>query len=335
MPQLENKRIVITGGTGMIGQYLLEKLLNNYNLKDIKVLSIDDRQYVKHRSIQYVQTDLRDMSECKKHINKNTDIVFHLAGIKGSPKLTKEQPASFFVSTIQFNTNVLEAAKNCQWILYTSSVGVYGPAEVFYEDDCWKQFPSENDKFAGWAKRMGELQLEAYAIEFGKKNYSIVRPMNVYGKFDNFNLETCMVIPALIAKASALPDGGTLEVWGDGSAIRDLVHSEDVANSMIQCVEKEITEPINISGGQSYTIKNLVDEIVRIFANEHNKHLSVQWLHDKPSGDRKRIANTDRAKSYDILSNRLLSSGLSETINWYLENRETLKERYDVFSSRE
>ena len=109
--------------------------------------------------------------------------------------MTAQKPASFFVPTITFNTNMMEAARRCKVkkYLYTSTIGVYAPAEVFYEDDVWKTFPSPNDRFAGWAKRMGELQAEAYAIEYGWKDIAIVRPANVYGPFDNFDPTNAMV----------------------------------------------------------------------------------------------------------------------------------------------
>ena len=81
-----------------------------------------------------------------------------------------------------------------KWYLYTSTVGVYGEAEIFKEDNVWKSFPSKHDWFGGWAKRMGELQAEAYAIQNGKANVSIVRPANVYGPYDNFDIKTSQIV---------------------------------------------------------------------------------------------------------------------------------------------
>ena len=87
------------------------------------------------------------------------------------------------VPTLQFSVNMMEAARleGVRNYLFTSSVGVYEPAEIFYEEKVWETFPSENDKHAGWAKRICELQAEAYEIQYGWKNISIVRPANVYG----------------------------------------------------------------------------------------------------------------------------------------------------------
>src|SRR5207302_3282885 len=95
------------------------------------------------------------------------DFVFNLLGVKGSPAVTTTKPASFFVPTLQMDTNLMDAAQRArvEGFLFTSSVGVYAPAEVFHEDDVWKTFPSEHDRFAGWAKRMGELQAESSPIQ--------------------------------------------------------------------------------------------------------------------------------------------------------------------------
>jgi len=135
--KFKDKNILVTGGNGMIGKQLV-RLLNEQGAK----VSIADLPF-----------DLRDRNVCKSMCYQK-DIVFHLAGIKGSPQRCMEQPASFSVPMIQFNANMVEAAYEAgvEWFLYTSSVGVYHPSEVFEEDDVWKTFPSENDWYAGWAK---------------------------------------------------------------------------------------------------------------------------------------------------------------------------------------
>ena len=146
--------------------------------------------------------------------------------------MTMEKPASFFVPTIMFSINMMEAARRMQvsQYLFTSSIGVYSPSEIFFEDDVWKSFPSENDKYAGWAKRICELQSEVYEIEDKWQGISIVRPANVYGPYDNFDVNNAMVIPSLIKKA--IKSKKILNVWGDGSNIRDFIYSEDVARGM-------------------------------------------------------------------------------------------------------
>jgi len=231
------------------------------------------------------------------------------------------------IPMLQFNTNMMEAARkaNVKWYLYTSSVGVYSPADVFYEDDVWKTFPSPNDKFAGWAKRMGELQAEAYSIQYGLDNISIVRPANIFGKYDNFNPVNSMVVPSLIRKAQ---ENDILEVWGDGSPIRDFIFADDVADSMIKCVENKVTLPINLGSGKGFTIKELVDVVVKTSGKEN---LEVKWLVDKGNGDAIRIMSTERAESFGIKSNTTLEDGIRIVTEWFKNNKNTIDQRYNVF----
>ncbi|MEK6880563.1 MAG: NAD-dependent epimerase/dehydratase family protein, partial [Nanoarchaeota archaeon] len=239
----------MTGGTGMIGRQLVYLLLQEGAL--VRVASLDDATWAVEGA-EFIRADLTKFDNCLKVCN-GMDYVFHLAGVKGSPKLTMKNPASFFVPTILFNTNMMEAARQSkvERYLFTSTVGVYAPSEVFYEDDVWKTFPSENDKFAGWAKRMGELQAEAYKIEYGWDKISIVRPANVYGDYDNFDLETGMVVPSLIKRAVDGEDPRV--VWGYGSPIRDFIHAKDVARRMMIVVGK--TSPKKFSTKFQYTKK--------------------------------------------------------------------------------
>ena len=156
----------------MIGQPLVEMLIEKGAM--VRIASLDEPSRA-HPDADFMKADLRYLDQCLKTC-EGMDYVFNLVGIKGSPAMTAKQPASFFVPTLQFSINMMEAARRqgVMKYLFTSSVGVYEPAEVFYEDDVWKTFPSENDRFAGWAKRMGELQAEVYRIEYGWNDIFIV-----------------------------------------------------------------------------------------------------------------------------------------------------------------
>ena len=225
---------------------------------------------------------------------------------------------------MQFNTNMLEAAmkQGVDWYLYTSTVGVYKPAEVLHEDDVWNTTPSKNDWFGGWAKRMGELQCMAYERQYGQGRCSIVRPANVYGSHDNFDLDSAMVIPSLIRKAFS---DGVLSVWGDGSAIRDFIHARDVARGMIFAVENKITEPINLGSGDEISIKRIAETI----ATEAD--VEIQWDTTKPTGDPRRVFDMSRANSYGFFPEVSIEDGIKETISWYLKNKQVANAGKDVF----
>jgi GDP-L-fucose synthase len=298
---LNNKNVLVTGGNGMIGRQLVE-LLYDTTSANVTVADLPN-------------VDLRDRKDCKA-VCDGQDIVFHLAGIKGSPIRCMESPATFSVPMIQFNANMVEAAYNAgvEWFLYTSSVGVYHPAEVFVEDDVWKTFPSENDWYAGWAKRVGELNVEAYMKQYDWNKCSIVRPANVYGPYDNFG-EWSMVIPSLIKKAKDAGVGGTISVWGDGTPIRDFVHSRDVARGMIFAVENQITEPLNLGSGNGVSIAQIASSIAARF------ECGIEFDKTKPSGDSKRLMDMTRTYSYGFKNLMNIDDGLEETMEWYLNEK--------------
>ena len=268
MLDLKNKKVLVTGANGMIA-YQLIKLLKqkdcNLTLTDIQ----DESKYFDDE--KDIGGDFRSRS-FSDSICEKQDIVFSLVGMKGSPKRCLEAPASLSIPMTQFNANIIESAhkNNVEWFLYTSTVGVYSPADVFNEDDVWSTFPSKLDWYGGWAKRMGELHIGSLDVEYGWNKASIVRPANVYGPYDNFG-EWSMVIPSLIKKGF---ENDVIEVWGDGSPIRDIVYSEDVARGMIYMVENEITEPINLGSGTGVTIK----EIAEIYSLSEQKVFLTKFV---------------------------------------------------------
>lgn len=324
----KNKNILVTGGTGLIGRPLVE-MLTELEAK-VTIVSLDDPSRAPEGT-EFVKADLREFNNCME-VCEGRDIVFQLAGVKGSPAMTAKRPASFFVPTISFNTNVMEAARRngVERYLFTSSVGVYSPAEVFHEDDVWETFPSPNDRFAGWAKRMGELQAEAYKIEYGWDKISIVRPANVYGPYDNFDPENAMVIPSLIKRAV---DGeNPLTVWGDGSPIRDFIHAKDVATGMLLAVEKGINEPINLGSGSGVSIKEIAETVAN---NAPGGPIPIEWDTSKPKGDAKRLMDMQRAKSYGFEPKISIEEGIKDTIEWYLKNKDEVDKRYNSFTEKE
>jgi len=319
----KDKKVLVTGGTGLIGIPLVEILIKKG--AKVRIVSLDDPSRA-HPQAEFIRADLTRFENCLKAC-KEMDYVFHLAGIKGSPAMTSEKPASFFVPTILFNTNMMEAARQCgvKRYLFTSTIGVYSPAEIFYEDDVWKTFPSENDKFAGWAKRMGELQAEAYRIEYGWKDIVIVRPANVYGPYDNFDPANAMVIPSLIKRA--IDGENPLMVWGDGTPIRDFIFAKDVARGMLIALERCPGYPLNLGSGRGYSIK----EVVEIIINNLERKPKVIWDTSKPSGDKKRLMDISKARALGWKPEISLESGIKEVMDWYKRNKEIVNKRFNVF----
>lgn len=312
MIDLKNKRVLVTGGTGMIGIALVDLLIEK-GVHEVTTVSLDKQR--KEHKPDYVVThlygDLRDRDTCIR-ICKEKDIIFHLAGIKGSPGMATSKPATFMVPMVQFNAAMLEAIFHSQpeWSLFTSSVGVYAPADVFEEDTVWSTMPSPNDMCPGWAKRLGELQILAYQKEFNYNKISVIRPANVFGPYDNFDTKSCMVIPATINKVlNAIHE---VEMHGNGSNVRDFIYARSCAEQMIWMVENEITQPLNAGSGRRNTIKDIVDTVVKL----SGKDIKVNW-NGKFSGDAVRVMSMKKAFDLGWTPKDDLVSGLKETIDWY------------------
>ena len=285
-------KALIIGGKGMVGRQL--EILCKEIYTEVKVVDIE-----------------YDMT-----IQSNTEIIqdynhiYHLAGIKGSPLRVKERPADY-LPMLQFDTNVIRAVGKYKpdWFLYTSSVGVYPPSEFYNEDDVWDKVPSPNDKIPAYIKRMGELSCEAISITNDYKNISIVRPANIYGPFDNFGDEST-VIASMIKKGY---HDKVLNVWGDGTPIRDFIYSKDVARGMIHMVQNRINDTINLGSGEEVRISDIAGIIGNYFSKE------IEYDTTKPNGDLRRQMNTDKMKKCGFKREYSLQQGIEETIKYYEE----------------
>lgn len=332
------KRVLVTGGTGLIGVPLVKKLIELG--AEVNVVSMDNKeraQQVLPVGAKFYQLDLTDYCWCSFACrlfpgDSPADMVFHLAGVKGSVSLGRSKPASFFTSMLQFNTNMMEAAykSGVERYLYTSSVGVYPEASIFREDEAWNGPPFSVDQFPGWAKRMGELQAEAYKIEYGWDKIAIVRPCNVFGPYDRFDEETSMVVSALITRVNNTKMGDKVKVWGDGSAIRDFIFSEDVADGMLLAMEKGANcTPINLGSGRGYSIRELVEAVAEAYDIPMS---TFEFDTSKPSGESIRLMDVQRAKDMiGFEAKTSLKEGVKKTVDWYLNNMTIASSSFDAF----
>ena len=311
LKSFRGKSVLITGGTGMIGRQIVTILVDagacvtSVSLDNIKV----------SEKAEHIYGDLSSFDFCKE-ITRGKDCVFHVAGVKGSIEVTKSRPASFFVPLLMMNTNMLEACRvnKVTKVVYTSSIGAYSDAEIFREDQNLEGPPM--DLYPGWAKRVAEMQIQTYQIQYKLNNFAVVRPCNVYGPGDNFDPGNAMVIPTLMQRIYRKED--PVVVWGDGSAIRDFAFSRDVAEGIILALYYGTgSRFVNLGSGKGYTIKELV-ETLHSFIDFNYKFDTT-----KSSGFPRRVMDISLAKKLIHYSpTTSLRDGLKETWHWYEKNQD-------------
>ncbi|MBA4373144.1 MAG: hypothetical protein C0402_09830 [Thermodesulfovibrio sp.] len=309
LESFSGRNVLVTGGTGLIGRQVVAILVAAG--AKVRIVSLD--RITLSNDAEHLFGDLTEKAFCNEVVS-GMDFVFHLAGVQGSAGVAGKKLASHFVPTLMMNTNVLEACrvKRIAKVVYTSSIGAYAAAEVLRESDF--SYASEPMDFAGWAKRMAELQIHAYRVQYGLENFSIVVPAHVYGPGDNFDPETAMVIPSLMHKVRSGVQ--PVEIWGDGSAVRDFVFSRDIAEGVVLALYYGTKAmPVNLGSGQGTSIRELA-ECLSSFLD-----FSYRFDTGKPSGAKSRVMDISLARkllTYNPTTS--LREGLQETWEWYLKN---------------
>ena len=306
------KKVLITGCSGLVGIHLVKKCLN----KGYDVIGVD----INHSSnlpisdkFTFYELDLTIEENIKNlFFYESPDIVFNCFGIKGSPIRAKELPVDFLYPSFKINTEIInQCYKNNIWLLFVSSVGVYSPSEKFVESDVWKSLPSESDWFPSWSKRMGEILLEAYKVQYGYDKWSIIRPANIFGEYDDFS-GNGTVISSTIKKIYEATN--SIEAWGDGSPIRDFVYAGDVADAILKLYTDKIHTTINFGAGEEITIKQMIETLIKI----SKKPISINWDSSKPNGDLRRQMDITKQTEIGLLPVLGFEKALEITYDYYI-----------------
>lgn len=321
----DGRRVLVTGGTGTIGVPLVRALRARGAVVAVAALDAPERaRALLGADVRFVQADLTDPASCAR-VCAGQEHVFNLVGIKGSVGIGVSRAASYFVPMLLFNTHMMDAARRAgaSRYLVVSSICAYPPSELHHEDDVWSGLPRQNDRYAGIAKRVAEIQGETYLHEYGWDAVRIVRPANVYGPFDDFEPATAQVIPALIRRM--LDGEDPVRVWGDGTAVRDFIYADDVAEGMLRAME--LAPPcvaVNLGGGVPRTIRAVAECIAAAMPRPPR----LAWDPDRPAGDPVRLLATERARTLLGFAARTpLAEGVARTIAWYRAHRELARAR--------
>jgi GDP-L-fucose synthase len=316
------QRVVVTGGSGFLGQVLVEKLKA---FKDVEVFVPRSRDFdlVKSQDVKRLLADVQP------------DLVIHLAAVVGGIGHNQNNPGRFFYENLMMGAQLIEESRlaGVKKFVAIGTVCAYPKFTPvpFSEDDLWNGYPEETNAPYGLAKKMMLVQSQAYRQQYGFNSIFLL-PANLYGPGDNFDLDTSHVIPALIRKCVEARRSGAdyIEAWGSGNVSREFLYVDDCADGIIAATKAyNDSSPVNIGNGQEVLIKDLITMIARItgFKGE------VRWQSSKPDGQPRRQLDTSRAfERFGFRAKTSLEDGLQRTVDWY--ERATIHEPIPTASSR-
>jgi GDP-L-fucose synthase len=303
----EKRRVVVSGGHGFLGGFVVEKLR-----------AAGCREIIVPRSREY---DLREKSEALRlYKDARPDVFIHLAAVVGGIGANRENPGKFFYDNAAMGLHVIEAGRiaGLEKFVCAGTICSYPKFTPvpFREEDFWNGYPEETNAPYGLAKKMLLVQLQAYRQQYGM-NGIYLTPVNLYGPRDNFDPASSHVIPALIRKCleAKQAEAREIQAWGTGNATREFLYVKDAAEAIVTAAEKySKPEPVNLGSGEEISIRDLL-ELIRSLASYQG---SVRWDASKPDGQPRRRLDTSRAiAEFGWRAETPLDKGLQETIRWY------------------
>lgn len=310
---LSKKRIVVTGGAGFLGSFVVEALTAR-GCQNVFV----------PRSREY---DLVDMSAVRRLLDDaRPDVIIHLAARVGGILANQQNPGRFFYDNLMMGVQLLDESRRfgVEKFVATGTICAY-PKHTpvpFREDDLWNGYPEETNAPYGLAKKMLLVQSQAYRAQYGFSSV-VLFPVNLYGPRDNFDLTTSHVIPALIRKVVEAMRAGRDEVpiWGDGTPTREFLYVADCAEGIVLATERfDDSQPVNLGSGQEISIATLAQQIGNILG------FRGRFVYDKsrPNGQPRRALDCSRAeKLFGFRATTGFETGLRRTIDFYLRELST------------
>lgn len=311
-----DQRVVVTGGAGFLGSAVVDQLRQR-GCRDVVVPRSCDYDLVRMDAVERLYRDTAP------------DLVIHLAARVGGIRANQAHPGKFFYDNLMMGAQLMEVGRQrgLKKFVALGTICAY-PKDApvpFVEGKIWDGYPEETNAPYGLAKKMLLVQSQAYRQEYGF-NSIVLFPVNLYGPWDNFHLETSHVIPALIrrcveAKEACRP---SITLWGDGSPTREFLHVDDAAEGILLAAEHyNLSEPVNLGCGQEVSIH----ELAVLIAEAVGYAGAIEWDRTKPNGQPRRCLDVSRAeKQFCFTAKRGLREGLRTTLSWFLANRHAIRE---------
>ncbi|OGN13463.1 MAG: GDP-fucose synthetase [Candidatus Yanofskybacteria bacterium RIFCSPHIGHO2_02_FULL_43_15c] len=310
MIDLTKQKILVTGGAGFLGSFVVKKLLAR---------GVSPKNITIPRS---KKMDLRQWPNCLKAV-KNQDLVIHLAGNVGGIGYNRNNSGTLFYENLMMGIQLMEAARQASVKKFVAIGTVCAYPKFtpipFKESDLWIGYPEETNAPYGLAKKILLVQAQAYRQQYGF-NAVYLLPVNLYGPGDNFDEARSHVIPALIRKFCEAKKNNQkkVEIWGTGGASREFLYVEDAAEAIVLAAEKyDKAEPVNIGAGREIKIRDLVKLISKLTSYQGR----IIWDKTKPDGQPRRMLDTALAKKeFSFEAKTDFEEGVKKTIRWYVQH---------------
>jgi len=314
----QDKRVMVTGGAGFLGSFVVEKLAAR-GAAEIVVPRSADYDLTQLAAVQQLLADTTQQG-------KPVDLIIHLAAKVGGIGANRENPATFFYDNLMMGAQLLHESylRQVPKFVAIGTVCAYPKfAPIpFREEDLWNGYPEETNAPYGLAKKMMLVQSQTYRAQYGYNSIFLL-PVNLYGPRDNFDLETSHVIPALIRKCLEAKARGDdhMTAWGDGSPTREFLYVADAAEGILLAAERyNDSQPVNLGSAFEISIKELLETIAAVtgFTGE------IRWDTSKPNGQPRRKLDTSRAREwFGFEATRPFAEGLRETVAWWERESES------------
>ena len=311
-----NKRVIVTGGSGFLGSYIVNKLWRRGAAEVI----VPRRKDYDLRNVTAIRQLLRETRTPAGPV----DMVIHLAANVGGIGANRARPAEFFYDNLMMGVQLIHESwqAGIPKFIATGTICAYPKfAPIpFQEEELWNGYPEETNAPYGLAKKMMLVQSQTYREQYGYNSIFLL-PVNLYGPRDNFDLETSHVIPALVRKCLDARDQNKRDIvaWGDGSPTREFLYVEDAAEGILLAAEHyNDSQPVNLGSSYEISIRDLLQTIARLT----NFSGRIVWDTTKPNGQPRRKLDTTRAKEFFGFESQIpFEEGLRRTIEWYAEEQ--------------